>query len=94
MLLWNYCLRFRYVTGGGPDGNGSGSSTSNGGGGGVSGAGGAGAGAGAGVDADGGVSEEVAEALAEAAAIDDSLDMHKCNLDTLLIYETREYTHK
>ncbi|KAF6765530.1 hypothetical protein DFP72DRAFT_204488 [Ephemerocybe angulata] len=42
---------------------------------------------------DEGISDELAEALSEAQTIDESLDMHKCNLDTLLIYTTREYTH-
>ncbi|KAH6883720.1 hypothetical protein BKA70DRAFT_1125789 [Coprinopsis sp. MPI-PUGE-AT-0042] len=38
--------------------------------------------------------EEVWEAWTEVQAIEDSLDAHKCNLDTGLMYATREYVHK
>ncbi|EAU90780.2 hypothetical protein CC1G_09257 [Coprinopsis cinerea okayama7 len=38
--------------------------------------------------------EEVWEAWTEVQAIEDSLDLHKCNLDTGIMYQTREYIHK
>lgn len=34
------------------------------------------------------------EAMAEAQSIQDSLDMHICNLDTALMYMCREYIFK
>ncbi|KAJ3518048.1 hypothetical protein NMY22_g13832 [Coprinellus aureogranulatus] len=42
---------------------------------------------------DEGVSEEVTEVMSEAQVIDESLDMHKCGLDGMLMFTTREYTH-
>jgi hypothetical protein len=38
--------------------------------------------------------EQAHEAFLEAQAIEDSLNTHTCNLDTTLIYTTREYIHK
>ena len=38
--------------------------------------------------------EQANEAFLEAQAIEDSLNIHTCNLDTTLIYTTREYVHK
>ncbi|TFK16655.1 hypothetical protein FA15DRAFT_741029 [Coprinopsis marcescibilis] len=38
--------------------------------------------------------EDITEAWSEVQAIEDSLDSHKCNLDTMLIYITREHIHK
>ncbi|KIM45747.1 hypothetical protein M413DRAFT_17514 [Hebeloma cylindrosporum] len=37
--------------------------------------------------------EQANEAFLEAQAIEDSLNLHTCNLDTTLIYNTREYVH-
>ena len=38
--------------------------------------------------------EQAHEAFLEAQAIEDSLNAHRCNLDTTLIYNCREYIHK
>jgi len=37
--------------------------------------------------------EQAHEAFLEAQAIEDSLNAHRCNLDTTLIYNCREYIH-
>ncbi|KAF8153666.1 hypothetical protein BJ912DRAFT_1014320, partial [Pholiota molesta] len=37
--------------------------------------------------------EQAQEAFLEAQALEDSLNSHQCNLDTTLIYTTREYIH-
>ncbi|KAF8814824.1 hypothetical protein BYT27DRAFT_7156612 [Phlegmacium glaucopus] len=37
--------------------------------------------------------EQAHEAFLEAQAIEDSLNAHRCNLDTTLIYNSREYIH-
>jgi len=39
-------------------------------------------------------SEELTEAWAEASTIEESLDVHKCALDSGLVYTTREHIHK
>jgi hypothetical protein len=38
--------------------------------------------------------EQAQDAFLEAQALEDSLNSHQCNLDTTLIYTTREYIHK
>lgn len=38
--------------------------------------------------------ENAHEAFLEAQSIEDALNTHRCNLDTTLIYNTREYIHK
>ena len=38
--------------------------------------------------------EQAHEAFLEVQAIEDSLNAHRCNLDTALIYNCREYIHK
>lgn len=38
--------------------------------------------------------EQAHEAFLEAQSIEDSLTMHRCNLDTTLMYMCREYIHK
>ena len=38
--------------------------------------------------------EQAHEAFLEAQAIEDCLNAHRCNLDTTLIYNCREYIHK
>jgi hypothetical protein len=38
--------------------------------------------------------EQAHEAFLEAQAIEDSLNVHRCNLDTTLIYNCWEYIHK
>lgn len=38
--------------------------------------------------------EQAHEAFLEAQVIEDSLSAHRCNLDTTLIYNCREYIHK
>ena len=38
--------------------------------------------------------EQAHDAFLEAQAIEDSLNVHTCNLDTTLIYNCREYIHK
>lgn len=38
--------------------------------------------------------EYASEAWSETQAIQDSIDMHTCNLDTGLMYMTKEYLHK
>lgn len=43
---------------------------------------------------DDGLSDEVTEVMSEAGNIEESLDMHKCGLDGMLMFTTREYTHK
>ncbi|KAF9552718.1 hypothetical protein CPC08DRAFT_714372 [Agrocybe pediades] len=37
--------------------------------------------------------EQASEAFEEAQVLEDSLNAHRCNLDTTLIYTTREYIH-
>ena len=41
-----------------------------------------------------GRAEQAHEAFLEAEAIEDSLNAHRCNLDTTLIYNCQEYIHK